>query len=279
MAQSDNQNGEQVPERVPGDDTGEPTAAKVVRRRRSMWDDRRVRTMAIGAGMVVALYLLTVISALVLGILGGTDAPETAVEREIMAAESALRSVEASQTSADTWQSYVVALVNADQLQRAENTIEEVNSTPQIDQTRGANMTFATGVLEEWRDNDEAALEAYVETMELTEAAYEKELARGQGDGQPNWALSDGIHDNYYASAVRRAAIYQDQGRLDEALEMLDLYLEENPYEAGILVDRASLKVEMDDLEGAEADYRRALDFVPDFTEALEGLEQIGAGE
>lgn len=254
---------------------GAPEAAtRVVRRKRSMWEDRRVRTMAYAAAAVVVLYLLTVISALFFGFIN-PSAPRTFSEREVAAWESVTRSLDASAT-ADQWQSYAVALIDDGQLQRAQQVIDQVNSNPAIDQSRGANMLFCTALVQSAQGRQDEALESYMEVMTLTYEAYEQELESGNS---PSWAIAEGVHDNYYLSATDRAAIYRDQERWVEGIEMLDLFLEGQPRSAGILVDRAYLKVQAGDLEGAEADYREALRFVPDFDEALEGLEEIGVGE
>ncbi len=268
---------------VPGAGSGSPETGtgdsavrsrRVRRRKRSMWEDRRVRAMGIGALVLVILYLLTVISALYMGLLTPT-APRTVAERDVMAWESATRAEDAT---IEHWQSYILALIADSQYQRARTMIEQVDANGALDQSRGANMLYCTGVLYTAQGRYDEALDAFTEVMELTRAAYEEELQRGDAEG-PNWAMAFGIHDNYYFSATSKAAIYREQSRWAEGIEMLDVYLEDNPQAAGILVDRAYLKTQMGDLEGAEADYREALRYVPDFEEAREGLQEIGAGE
>jgi tetratricopeptide (TPR) repeat protein len=108
--------------------------------------------------------------------------------------------------------------------------------------------------------------------------AYTTELERPEDD-TPNWALAMGVHRNYLLSALDRANIYREQERWDEGMEMLDEYLEFEPRAANVLADRAHLKLQTGDREGAEADYREALRYVPDLPEALEGLQTIGVDE
>jgi len=240
-----------------------------------MWDDRRVRAMAIGATAVVILYLLTLISMLFFGFIGTDTAPRTITEREVTAWESAVRSGEATATI-DQWQSYVLALVADSQYQTAQTMINEVNENTTLDQTMGQNMLFSTAVLRERQGEAEEALELYEEAMDLMLTAYEEELESGS---EPNWAIAFGLHDNYFQSTLRRAAIYGTQERWEEGIELLDLYLEQFPQSAGVLADRGRIKAEMGDLEGAEADYREALRYDPELTDAREALEEIGVGE
>lgn len=260
-----------------GKDEAPGSTFRVVKRRRSMWEDRVVREMGFWAGALVIVLLSAVLSALYFGLIGGTAAPRTALERELMAWESVTSTLDTAAT-ADQWQSFVLTLIGDSQYQRAQRVIEQVDSQSKIDQTRGANMLYCTGVLQSAQDRDDEALATFAEVMELTLAAYEEELASEDGDG-PNWAKAVGLHDNYYFSALDRARILRSQEKWEEALEMLDLYLEDHPQAAGVFVDRAFLKVRLGDLAGAEADYREALRFVPEFPEALEGLQEIGGGE
>ena len=65
---------------------------------------------------------------------------------------------------------------------------------------------------------------------------------------------------------------------MEESIEVLDLYLTDLPTAADVLVLRGDAKAESGDTEGAAADYRRALEFVPDLAEAQEGLAAIGEG-
>ena len=60
---------------------------------------------------------------------------------------------------------------------------------------------------------------------------------------------------------------------------MFDVYLKEQPTAADVLVKRGTTKVEVGDEKGAEADFRAALKFIPDYQPALDGLEQIGASK
>lgn len=259
-----------------GNETAGPNY-RVVRKRRSMWEDRVVRSMAFWAGTLVIVLLSAVLSALYFGLIGGSPAPRTALQRELMAWESVTRTLDDAAT-ADQWQSFVLTLISDSQYQRAQAVITQVNAQSKIDQTRGANMLYCTAVLQSARGRDDEALKTFGQVMGRTQIEYEKELA-SKDDVSPNWAKAVGLHDNHYFSALERAKILRGQKKWKEAVEMLDVYLKDRPQEAGVFVDRAYLKVQLGDIAGAESDYREALRFVPDFPEALEGLQEIGVGE
>lgn len=260
-----------------GEDKAPGSNVRVVRRRRSVWEDRVVRSMAFWVGALVIVLLSAVLSALYFGLIGGDPAPRTALQRELMAWESVTGSLDTAAT-ADQWQSFVLTLISDSQYQRAQGVIAQVDAQPKIDQTRGANMLYCEAVLQSARGRDEEALKTFTQVMELTRTAYEKEIARKDDDG-PNWAKAVGLHDNHYYSALERAKILRRQEKWKEALELLDVYLDDRPQEAGVFVDRAYLKVQLGDIVGAESDYREALRFVPEFPEALKGLQEIGVGE
>ncbi|MDZ4181020.1 MAG: tetratricopeptide repeat protein [Coriobacteriia bacterium] len=252
-------------------------ATPVVTGKRSMWEDRRVRALATVAALIVTLYLAAIVSMLYYGMLGGSEGPRSAVDRDVMVTGSIVRSEESTPT-AEQWQDHVTALIADSQFAAAERVIAEVNANPLIDQTRGAHMLFGTARLQSARGKPEEALDTFAEVMEVTDAAYQKELARPD-DGFPNWAVADGRHGNYYLSALAMAGIYEELGRWDEGIEMLNVFLEANPVAAGIIADRGRLKAQAGDIAGAEADYREALQYVPDLKDALEGLREIGVDE
>jgi tetratricopeptide (TPR) repeat protein len=263
-----------------GQAEGEPrgvapeAGVRVVRRKRSMWDDRRVRAMGTFAVLMLIAFLATLISVLYFGLIGGESAPRTALERDVVVTESVVRSQEETPT-ADNWQSYVLALIADNQHQRARQTIAEVDANGAVDQSRGANMLYCSAVLAHAQGRTDEALDLFTEVMDVTLEAYTTELERPEDD-TPNWALAMGVHRNYLLSALDRANIYREQERWDE---MLDEYLEFEPRAANVLADRAHLKLQTGDREGAEADYREALRYVPDLPEALEGLQTIGVDE
>ncbi len=245
----------------------------VTARKPSMWDDPVVRALGFSLAGLFILYLAAIVSSLYFGLIGN-PAPRTFSEREVMAWESTVSTEEAD---VEQWQSYILALIGDGQFVRAEQLIAEVNANEAFDQTRGANMQYALAKLQAASGEVVVAIDTYQQAMTSMNDAYETELEEG-GEFQ-NWAEAFGRHENYYLCALDRAALLRDEGRLAEAVETLDIYLEEHSRHAGVFVDRGRMKAELGDLAGAEADFREALRFGPDNPEALEGLELIGVGE
>lgn len=262
---------EQIQESTaPGVSSG--ATAKVVRRR-SMWEDPVVRRLGLLVAGLVIFYLLAVISALYFGIIGNS-APRTIQERDITKLEL---TATAEGATLDQIQEFVLALIADKQYTRAERVIDETNANEDLDQTQGEYMLFCTAEMQRVKGEFDEALKTYDEVMTRTKAAYDEEYENG-GEFQ-NWALAYGLHDNYFASSLKKSMIYREQEEWDLALESINVFLMENPRQAGILVDRAYIKRQLGDDAGAEADYREALRYIPDYAEALEGLEQIGVGE
>lgn len=246
---------------------------RVVRVKRSIWDDSMVRTMGFVAAVLVMVFLATIVGVLYFGFLGN-ETPQTSTQREVTAWEAAARTKGAS---VDQWQSFVLALIVDKQYVRASKVIAEVNANKGLDQIQGQNMLYCTAELQRAQGKMKDALVTYEQVMAKTKPAYEKELKTG-GDTQ-NWAQSWGLHENYFLSALSRAALYRDAGQPGQALPMIDTYLSRYPRESQVLCDRAVIKTELGDTAGARADYNQALKFIPGYPEAINGLKKIGAGK
>lgn len=244
----------------------------MTRRRRSIWEDPVVRMMGFAAAGLVILYLAAIVSALYFGLIGNT-APRTVVERDLVRLQN---SALADTATADQVQLYVLALVADKQYATAKQVIDQTNANESIDQTRGEQMLFCTAEMQRAQGQNEEALATYDAVMSKTNAAYEKEYEEG-GEFQ-NWALAYGLHENYYLSALSEAKIYGELGQHDKALEKINIFLEKYPREAGVIADRGDIKLKLGDTAGAEADYREALKYVPDYAPALEALEKMGVG-
>ncbi len=260
------QAGQAAPERATG--TGQIVT---VRRRRSIWEDPVVRVMGWAAALIVVGALMTVAAALFFGFIGPDQAPRTQAERDLAGWESSVKQEDAN---ADQYQSYVLALITAEEFSRAQDVIDEVNSNDKIDQSQGSQMLFVEAELKKAQGELNEAAKIFEQVMKKTDEAYEKEYKEG-GEFQ-NWAVAYGRHQNYYLSALSRAGIYAETGKWEQAVEMFDTYLANHPREAGVLVERGNAKAELGDTEGAEKDFREALRFIPDYEEALAGLKKIG---
>lgn len=236
-------------------------------RRPSIFADPTVRRLALVAAGLLVLYLATVVSALVMGVIG-RPGPTTRIERDIAAYEA---QVMESPEDVSLWARYVSALIESGQYMRAQDVIDR--ATAVVDQSSSQALLLAQAQLYYETGRYQEAVETADEVRDLLEAHYEQAK---QTEGTPE-SLGAPISDNYYAALLVKAEALVALGKTEEAVKALDLYLESKPADAAALIRRASLKEKLGDVSGAEEDYRAALRFVPDDPLALEGLKRIGA--
>jgi len=254
---------------APSVDTLPVEETAVRKRKRSMFRDPVVRTMAWVAAGLVALYLAGVASALIFGIIGN-DAPRTRAEQALFAAEAR---VQAGEADVETIASFAAALIDVGQYSRAQRVIDEGLET--VDQSRGAELTVEQARLHLGRQDFDAAVTTADEAQEIINATYEQELA-GSGASQSS---AYGRPDSYYLSLLIEAEAYTSLGDSESAIAAYDEYLDELTTASNIYVKRGELKLEVGDAAGAEEDFNAALRFVPDDEAALAGLEKIGADQ
>lgn len=239
-------------------------------RRRSMWEDPRVRSLGALAGILGVVVLLTIAIGLYFGFLfDGT--PQTRDQAALINWKAVAT---APGGTVDQQQSYALALIQARDFPAAEKVIETIEARDDYEKERTETPLFLRGELQRAKGDLSAALATYTEAMDRMRSAYEKKFEEG---GESNWAVAFGLHENYYLSTLARGAILQEQGDQAGAIEMYDIYLEGNPPEANILVKRGDAKAATGDTAGAAEDYREALRFLPDMQVAIDGLEKIGA--
>lgn len=260
MAQSDS---------TPSGSPPKPGTRKVVKKRVSIFKDPLVRTLSWVAAGLVVFYLVFMVSALVLGVLGQSG-PRTVVERNEQIYEAA---VIENPDDIQAWSRYISALIDTGQYTGAQDAIERaqeaVNETGTEDiSTAQARLYFATERYQEGidlADEIRGRLEAYYEEAKEQEDSPESRGAE--------------ISENYWMLLIMKAEAFVELGDTASALEQFDIYLEERPTAADILVRRGYLRAESGDTAGAEEDFRAALLYLPDDPAALEGLKQIGVAE
>ena len=91
-------------------------------RRRSIFEDRRVRALGIFAGALVVLYLALIIGALLSGVLGQSRPIQTAAERDLRLYAAKVEG--GSKIEAD-WANYVYALIKTKQYGRAQSVLND----------------------------------------------------------------------------------------------------------------------------------------------------------
>jgi len=231
--------------------------------------DPVVRRMTYIAFGLVILFLITVASALITGVLG-SNAPRTLSEKELAVYGAAVRE---GSVNPEVWATYISALVDAGQYGRAAGVIADARRS--IDDSRTADISVAEARLFAAQNKTEQAIAAADAAMKQIKDNWEARLAAGGNVAAG--ARVDGLPANYYTAILIKAYIYRDAKDYSAAIEQFDLYLEKYPTAADILIDRGLAKIEVGDTAGAEADLRSGLKFDPGNAQALEALESIGA--
>lgn len=246
-------------------DAGEPARPA----RRGIFKDPTVRRMAYVAAAMVALFILTIVSAFVTGVASSTG-PRTRAEKEVAVASAAVLS---GSKDAAVWGQYVVALISTRQYTVAKDAIRQARAS--IDDSTTAEFTLAEARLQSAQGDLKGAIATADKAMEQMNAAHQALL---KGDNlTAKGAAIGGLPDNYYAATLLKAYAYRDMKSWKQAVEQFGVYLGANPDAADILIDRGLARIEAGDKKGAEKDFRAALKFVPDDKEALAGLKRIGA--
>lgn len=231
--------------------------------------DPVVRRMTYIAFGLVILFLVTVASALVTGVLG-SGGPRTLAEKELAVYGAAVRE---GSKSPEVWATYISALVADGQYGRAAGVIEDARRS--LDDSRTADISIAEVRLFAAQNKTEQAIAAADAAMKQIQDNWEARLAAGGTIAAG--ARVDGLPANYYTAILLKAYIYRDAKDYASAVEQFDLYLEKYPTASDILIDRALAKIELGDIAGAEADLRSGLQFDPGNAQALDALDSIGA--
>lgn len=254
-----------------GDTPTPDVAPRVTRSRPSMLKDPVVLRMTYVAIGLVILFLVSVMGVLLSGITSPSG-PRTLAEREAAVSGEA---VQAGSKDPAIWGQYIAALIASGQNTRARDVIaqgrESMDDSATAEFTLGEARLYAAG-------NDHQKV---IDTAEVGMAQIQKawDVLVSSGGTKAQQAKLDGLHDNYYTFALLKAESLAELGDWAKAIEQYDLYIVRNPGAADILIDRADAKIEIGDKAGAEADFRKALEFIPDNPEALAGLEKIGAAD
>jgi len=235
---------------------------------RSMFRDPIVVRMMYVAVGIVLIFLVTVLGVLASGITKQSG-PRTLAEQEAVISGEEVRQ---GSTNPAVWGQYIAALIASGQEGRAKNMIAKGRES--IDDSATAEFTLAEVRLMAANEDFEGVVKAADDGMKQIQEAHDAALAKGGLAAQT--ANLEGLHMNYYILALLKADAYRELGDWAKAIEQFDLYIDRNPGAADILIDRGNAKIEVGDTDGAEADFRKALEFTPENPEALAGLEKIG---
>jgi tetratricopeptide (TPR) repeat protein len=246
----------------------EPVGRRQTKQYSGVFRDPVVRFMSYAAVGILILFLVTVISAIITGVLS-PGGPRTLAEKQVAVSGEAVRK---GSTDSAIWGDYIASLIASGQYARAKSVIADGRAS--LDDSRTADFTLAEARLYNAQKQYDSAIESADTAMKQMNDYQEGLLAAGGSIARG--AQLSGLPDNYYAALLVKASAYRGLGEWEKAVEVYDLYLKDEPTAADILIDRGRVKVEAGDKTGAEKDFRAALEFIPDSAEALQGLESIG---
>jgi tetratricopeptide (TPR) repeat protein len=237
--------------------------------RRGIFQDPLVRTMSYVAVGLVVVFVATVVGALATGVISSTG-PRTRAEKEVAVSGAAVLQ---GSTDPAVWGDYISSLIASGQYSRATDVIAQGKAS--IDDSATAELTLGEARLASAQGDFKQAIDLADKAMKRLETVHNSSLAAGGLVAKG--AVVVGLPDNYYAATLLKAYAYRDMSSWGEAIKQFDIYIAHEAGAADILVDRANVKIKAGDKEGAEKDFRTALKYIPDSTEALAGLESIGA--
>ncbi|MDR1775226.1 MAG: hypothetical protein LBS17_02015 [Actinomycetes bacterium] len=233
---------------------------------------------------VVRLLGLAILVVLVGGLLAGVvlfvrgditfdDTPQTMTERERLFAQEKLESNDESQAS--DWQYYILTLLNTGKREQAAEEFEKLKNAvtqEKVDVSRGDTLEFIEATFALYDGKKDEAAKLFESVKEKTYTVYKTAYDElGETD---NWARAFGPDANYTDSMLRLSSYYAEKGDWEKVIENLNPYLELNPVEAGVIIDRGNAYLKVGDAKSAKKDFEKALEFMPDSEEAKAGLEQ-----
>ena len=222
--------------------------------------------------VIAILWLAGVLSAIMFGMINPSGPPQTATERDLNYYTGLTQSGTAG---SEVYARYVDTLIRANQLSRAQQALDKAFRTAKKDRSylyaEQARLSLAK---KDYPTTLTAADKAIAEATQELKAFMEANVAA-------NRVASAGarLPESYSTASLAKAEALVNQEDYAKAIKAYDVYLKANPTDSDILVERASLKVRVGDKKGAEADYRAALKFIPDYQPALDGLKKIGAAK
>lgn len=181
--------------------------------------------------------------------------------------------VNAGNPDSRMWAEYAAALIASGQYSKAERIITQ---GLEVASTKDRSLIAVEGAfLALKRERFAEAIELADQTIALAKAEVKAVKEERDASGKP--PIEPDPPPSLGRAILIKAKAYREMGDLPAAMAQYDEYLSRWPTAANVYVERAQLKVEAGDLAGAEADYRSALRYIPDYPDALEGLDAIGA--
>ncbi len=238
------------------DDSGEDEGAERER------DPIAHAMLVVALGLVVTLVATTGVLYFYLSTLN--KAPRTTVERDVAAAEAV---VSEEPTSAAAWARLAYAYAEADRYEDALDALERAESADDAESlvvVRADILRLAGRTREALTEYDRALTEMKKLRERIRIERAKKGITGDIGD--------DGLLQVYWGRGLAK----RDLGDVEGAIADLELASKENSRQVDVWVELGDLYAKSGDADKAEAAYRTALMFVPDFGEALAGLRALG---
>ena len=232
--------------------------------------DPYIRNLLVIAALVIIGALLTMVFAVLSGVIDFNQERVTNVDEFAIARAAALSDADGTAASISH---LAMALISNGQLSEADALIQDALQMEWPDLERNQSIMFAYAALAEAQGDYDAAIERYEYVRENLREDFDRMYA---SDVSPNWARGFGIHSNYYESAVAMAFIYEKKENYEKQIEMLDIAIEGMPTAADLILWRGQLRLSQGDNAGAIEDFNNTLRFLSDNEEALRGLEEAG---
>ena len=268
--------------RAPVDDnaaaTGDPASAEDSSARSAAPASRRpqrtadpvVQRLTLGIAFVFIFWLVALLSAMMFGLLSPAQAPRTSAERDLQQLGAKAQSGKAN---TQTYAQYVGVLISAGQLSKAQQALDQALKTAKTDKSylyaQQARLFLAqkdyAGAIAE---GDKAIAEAKAELQTFKDNNVKNNRKAEAGAVMPT--------SNADAALTKAEALVASKDYAG-AIKAYDVYLAQQPTDSDVLVARGLAQVQVGDQKAAEADFRAALKFIPDYQPALDGLKQIGA--
>lgn len=225
--------------------------------------NRVLRFIAAGLLVVVLVFVLAFVIYL-----EGLGAPRTAAERDIARYRAAVEQQPAEvQNHIDLAYAYALG-------ERFQEALETIDRAEQMTEDPRADVRLAHADILRAAARYDDAIPVYDEAARLAEdehAAATEERARSRiFTPIPNEMLARALHG--------RGIAKWESGRQDAAIDDLAGAIEITPNDASMLVTLGGFQAESGDTSAAVASYRSALQFVPDYAEAIEGLRELEEG-
>ena len=234
--------------------------------------DPVVRWLTLAIAGVIILWLVGILSAMMFGLLTPPKSPRTETEDQLMTLGQAVRS---GRANSQTYAEYVSVLIGAGQLDKAQQALNEALQTAKADKSylyaEQADLLYAQ---KDYKGTVAAADKAMAEANKELKAFMANNVKN-------NLAPSAGafLPTSYNDAALAKANALLASKDYAGGIKALDLYLKQSPTDSDILVQRGEAKILVGDKQGAAADFRAALKYIPDYQPALNGLKQIGAAQ